>query len=109
MRPARGRSGPATVCATGTFRSAAKRRGAADSRSKTEFMANINGGAGNDNLTGLAGDDVIKGLGGNDNLTDTTGNDSMDGAGGNDNLTGSWIRASERRGRERIRRVFVSS
>ena len=52
-------------------------------------MATINGGAGNDKLSGSPVDDVINGLGGNDQLTDDFGNDKLDGGTGNDILIGN--------------------
>ncbi|MBW4594282.1 MAG: VCBS repeat-containing protein [Brasilonema angustatum HA4187-MV1] len=49
---------------------------------------NINGGNGNDNLTGTAGNDVIFGLNGNDTINALAGDDQLDGGNGNDTLLG---------------------
>ena len=52
-------------------------------------MPTINGGAGNDNLSGFPIDDIINGLGGNDQIIDDLGNDKLDGGTGNDYLVGN--------------------
>jgi Ca2+-binding RTX toxin-like protein len=52
-------------------------------------MPTINGGAGNDNLSGSPINDIINGLGGNDQITDDFGNDKLDGGTGNDHLIGN--------------------
>jgi len=51
-------------------------------------MATINGGTGNDSLTGLAESDSITGNAGNDTLLGLGGNDSIFGGDGNDSLFG---------------------
>lgn len=51
-------------------------------------MATINGGTGNDSLTGLAESDSITGNAGNDTLTGLGGNDSIFGGDGSDSLFG---------------------
>jgi Ca2+-binding RTX toxin-like protein len=48
----------------------------------------VNGGDGNDTLTGTTDDDRLFGESGNDNLTGLTGNDYLDGGTGNDKLSG---------------------
>jgi Ca2+-binding RTX toxin-like protein len=49
----------------------------------------VAGTAGNDNLTGGAGSDMLQGLGGNDRLTGNAGNDILDGGSGTDTLYGN--------------------
>lgn len=49
----------------------------------------INGGAGNDTLTGTAFEDVINGGEGDDTMTGGAGNDALNGGNGEDTLTGS--------------------
>jgi len=49
---------------------------------------NVNGGNGNDGLTGTDGDDVVNGGNGNDTLTGLGGNDVLNGGNGNDVLNG---------------------
>lgn len=51
-------------------------------------MADIIGGAGNDNLNGGAGDDTINGGGGNDVISGGSGSDILDGGSGSDRLNG---------------------
>ena len=58
-----------------------------DSLTGTEGDDIVNGGNGNDNLTGLAGDDVLNGGNGNDTINAGDGNDSLDGGNGNDVMT----------------------
>lgn len=48
----------------------------------------LNGSNGNDSLSGLGGDDVLLGSNGNDNLNGGAGNDRLEGSNGNDTLTG---------------------
>ena len=48
----------------------------------------INGGNGNDTLTGTAGDDTISGGNGNDVVNAGNGNDTINGGNGNDTLSG---------------------
>ena len=55
-----------------------------DSLTGTEGDDIVNGGNGNDSLTGLAGDDVLNGGNGNDTINAGDGNDSLDGGNGND-------------------------
>jgi fimbrial isopeptide formation D2 family protein/uncharacterized repeat protein (TIGR01451 family) len=50
--------------------------------------APIQGGMGDDNLTGTTGNDLIEGLQGNDTLVGDAGNDSLEGQLGNDLLIG---------------------
>ncbi len=50
----------------------------------SEFMEQIDGGAGNDTLRGSAGNDILIGAAGNDMLDGGTGNDRMSGGLGND-------------------------
>ena len=45
---------------------------------------NVNGGNGNDSLTGTDGDDVVNGGNGNDTLTGLAGDDILNGGNGND-------------------------
>jgi hypothetical protein len=47
----------------------------------------LNGGAGNDSLTGGAGTDIIRGGGGNDTITGGSGNDILIGGSGSDAIT----------------------
>lgn len=51
--------------------------------------ATIIGTAGDDNLSGTAGDDVIVGLGGNDTISGKAGDDTICGGDGDDNLDGN--------------------
>ncbi|MFN3859602.1 MAG: tandem-95 repeat protein [Caulobacter sp.] len=51
-------------------------------------MANINGTAGNETLTGGASADSINGLGGDDILIGGEGNDTLNGGSGNDRIEG---------------------
>ncbi|WP_447763318.1 calcium-binding protein [Sphingopyxis panaciterrae] len=62
-----------------------------------EILVTVNGGDGNDQITGStsndqlsggAGDDILYGTGGNDTLEGGAGDDILDGGGGNDILTG---------------------
>ena len=46
----------------------------------------INGGAGNDNITGGSGNDTLNGDAGNDTITTAAGNDVVDGGAGNDSF-----------------------
>ena len=48
----------------------------------------INGGDGNDTLTGNSQNDVVTGDDGNDTLSGGDGNDTLTGGDGNDSLTG---------------------
>jgi Ca2+-binding RTX toxin-like protein len=48
----------------------------------------LNGGAGNDTLTGYDGDDILNGGAGNDTLIGNWGNDILNGGAGNDLLQG---------------------
>lgn len=48
----------------------------------------IQGGDGNDTLTGAAGSDILKGGNGNDNLIGAGGSDTINGDGGNDTIRG---------------------
>ena len=50
----------------------------------TNFADDLRGGAGNDTLTGLAGNDVLNGGAGNDTLSGGDGNDTLIGGAGND-------------------------
>ena len=54
----------------------------------------MDGGAGNDSLSGLAGADTLNGGAGNDTLTGGAGNDSLDGGIGIDTATYSGVRAN---------------
>jgi Ca2+-binding RTX toxin-like protein len=48
----------------------------------------MDGGSGNDTLSGNEGNDVLRGGSGNDSLTGGTGNDALDGGSGEDTLHG---------------------
>lgn len=48
----------------------------------------LNGGTGNDTLTGTANNDVMEGLSGNDVINGQDGDDNLRGSGGNDTLNG---------------------
>ncbi len=48
----------------------------------------INGGSGNDDITGGAGDDIINGGSGDDDITGGTGDDIINGGSGDDDITG---------------------
>src|SRR5574343_86259 len=50
--------------------------------------AQLQGGEGSDNLSGLGGDDVLSGQIGDDTLDGGSGNDTLDGGDGNDTLNG---------------------
>lgn len=69
--------------------------GQADNDTITAFDTNIgsvrlrlNGGTGNDTITGSRNDDVIQGDGGDDSIIAGLGNDHVDGGDGNDTLEG---------------------
>lgn len=69
--------------------------GQADNDTITAFDANIgdvrlflNGGTGNDTITGSRDGDSINGDGGDDSILGSLGNDSVDGGDGNDTLNG---------------------
>ena len=49
----------------------------------------LNGGAGNDGISGSTGNDVIDGGGGNDGIDGGTGNDTLNGGAGNDVIVGA--------------------
>ena len=49
-------------------------------------IENVNGGGGNDSLTGELGANVLNGNGGDDTLVGLEGNDTLDGGGGSDTL-----------------------
>ena len=49
---------------------------------------NVNGGNGNDSLTGTEGDDIVNGGNGNDTLAGLGGDDVLNGGNGNDVLNG---------------------
>ncbi len=51
-------------------------------------IVEINGGGGNDAITGSVGNDVIVGLGGTDTLNGGIGNDIIEGGAGNDTMNG---------------------
>jgi Ca2+-binding RTX toxin-like protein len=56
-----------------------------------EFTGNasgINGGSGNDSLTGLSGDDIFAGNGGDDSISGGAGSDQLHGGTGNDTIDG---------------------
>jgi len=69
--------------ATGATPSAATGAAGSDSLIGIE---NVNGGSGNDSLTGEIGANVLNGNGGNDTLVGLEGNDTLDGGGGSDTL-----------------------
>lgn len=49
----------------------------------------LDGGMGNDNLTGANADDILRGGGGNDSIEGRSGDDTIDGGAGQDRLSGS--------------------
>ncbi len=55
-----------------------------------DFGDVINGGAGDDRLIGLVGDDTINGGAGNDRIFGNSGADVISGGGGDDRLTGQF-------------------
>src|SRR5687768_17415853 len=60
-----------------------------DSITGTIFIDTINGEGGNDTITGTIGDDVVTGGLGDDTMTGSAGNDRLSGGAGNDTMTGS--------------------
>ena len=63
--------------------------GGNDTITGTRFNDTINGGAGNDTITGGVGDDTLTGGVGNDTITGSAGNDRLSGGLGMDTLSGS--------------------
>ena len=55
---------------------------------QTYYQENVNGGAGNDVITGTPGDDLIDGFGGNDTITGLAGDDILIGGDGDDEIVG---------------------
>ncbi|MCC5664996.1 hypothetical protein LC653_13975 [Nostoc sp. CHAB 5784] len=60
-----------------------------DNLSGTLGNDTLNGGSGDDLVSGSLGDDLLNGDSGDDNLPGSLGNDTLNGGLGNDNLTGS--------------------
>jgi RTX calcium-binding nonapeptide repeat (4 copies) len=58
-----------------------------DSLTGTEGDDHVNGGNGNDALAGLGGDDILSGGNGNDTIEAGDGNDALDGGNGDDIMT----------------------
>ena len=70
------------------YYSAVFQNGTSTQTDNLKYIANLNGSAGNDRITGDDGDNLLAGLGGDDTLSGGVGNDTLDGGNGNDSLAG---------------------